>query len=298
MAARVTLETVMFESVMFHTIMLQTVQRLARLARLALTAACLALTAACSVPVTGGLDDAEANRVVVALSRAGVDSTKEVDPGAEGRWRVDVARDDLAAALSTLRDEELPHSPPRGVLDAVGKGSLVPSEAAEQAQLAAGMAGDLERSLEGIDGVLRARVHLNVPPVNPLRDLPSLSRGSASVLLEHRGSTPPLSADAVQRLVAGGVAGLSPADVAVVMVSRPSPPATTASDLGHIGPIAVARASMQKLQAALIALVAVVALLAAATLVLYARLTRLRAGAALAERAPEGGREKAGWPSS
>jgi type III secretion protein J len=258
--------------------------------------ACLALTAACSVPVTGGLDDAEANRVVVALSRAGVDSTKELDPGTEGRWRVDVARDDLPAALSTLRDEELPHSPPAGVLDAVGKGSLVPSEAAEQAQLAAGMAGDLERSLEGIDGVLRARVHLNVPPVNPLRDLPTLSRGSASVLLEHRGSTPPLSAESVQRLVAGGVAGLSPADVAVVMISRPAPPSTT-SDLGHIGPIAVARASMQKLQAALIALVAVVALLAAATLVLYARLTRLRADAALPDRAPHAGREKAGWPS-
>jgi hypothetical protein len=37
---------------------------------------------------------------------------------------------------------------------------------------------------------------------------------------------------------------------------------------------------MQKLQAALIALVAIVALLAAATLVLYARLSRLRIEAA------------------
>jgi type III secretion protein J len=249
------------------------------------TALAATLAAACSVPVTGGLDDSEANRVVVALAHASVDATKEPDPAAEGRWRVNVAHDDVALALSALRDEELPHSPPPGVLDAVGKGSLVPSEAAEQAQLAAGMAGDLERSLEGIDGVLRARVHLSVPPASALRDIAApLSRGSASVLLEHRGSTPPLSAESVQRLVAGGVAGLLPSDVAVVMVSRPAPPAVN-SELGHIGPIAVARASMQKLQAALIALVAVVALLAAATLLLYARLTRLRADAALPQKA-------------
>ena len=56
------------------------------------------------------------------------------------------------------------------MLDAVGKGSLVPSEAAEHAQLVAAIAGELERSLEGIDGVLTARVHLNVPAPSPLRD--------------------------------------------------------------------------------------------------------------------------------
>ena len=71
------------------------------------------------------------------------------------------------------------------------------------------------------------------------------------MLLEHRGSTPPLSADSVQRLVAGGVAGLLPTDVAVVLVSRPAPASPASSELGHVGPIAVARRSMRELQAAL-----------------------------------------------
>jgi type III secretion protein J len=239
---------------------------------------CLAIVAGCSVPVTGGLEDSEANRVVVALDHARVEANKEPDPGAEGKWRVNVAHDDVSHALSVLRDEELPRSATPGVLDAVGKGSLVPSEAAEHAQLIAGMAGDLQRSLEGVDGILIARVHLNVPPPNPLRDI-APPHGSASVLVEHRGSTPPLSSDSVQRLVAGGVAGLLPTDVAVVMVSRPAPPNAGGGELGHVGPIAVARASVQTLQAALVALVAVVAFLAATTLVLYARLNRLRADA-------------------
>jgi type III secretion protein J len=235
--------------------------------------------AGCSAPVAGALDDAEANRVMVALDRASVDATKEPDPTVEGKWRVEVAREDVPHALVVMRDEELPRVGPAGVLDAVGKGSLVPSEAAEHAQLVAGMGGDLERSLEGIDGVLSARVHLNVPTPSPLRDL-APPRGSASVLLEHRGSTPPISADSVQRLVAGGVAGLLPTDVAVVMISRPAPAAAGGSELGHVGPIAVARRSVRVLQGALVGLVALVALLAAATLALYARLTRARAEAA------------------
>jgi type III secretion protein J len=232
---------------------------------------------ACAVPVAGGLDDSEANRVFVALDRASVDAVKEQDPTSDGKWRVTVARDDLPRALSVMREEDLPRRDPPGVIEAVGKGSLVPSEAAEHAELVAAQAGELERSLDGIDGVLRARVHLNVPAPSPLRDAPA-ARGSAGVLIEHRGATPPVSAESVQRLVAGGVAGLVPADVVVVMVARPAPAGLDAVDgLAHVGPIAVTRASMHPLQAALFAMVALVAALAGATLALYSRLARARA---------------------
>jgi type III secretion protein J len=234
--------------------------------------------AGCAVPVAGGLDDVEANRVFVALERANIDASKEQDPGGDSKWRVTVARDDLPRALGVMREEDLPRRDPPGLIEAVGKGSLVPSEAAEHAQLVAGVAGDLERSLQGIDGVLRARVHLSIPEPGPLRDAPE-PRGSAAVLLEHLGVTPPVSADSIQRLVAGGVAGLVPADVTVVMVPRMAAAALAPNGgdgLAHVGPIAVTRASMRQLQAALVALVALVAALAGSTLVLYSRLTRAR----------------------
>jgi type III secretion protein J len=234
---------------------------------------------ACSVPVAANLDDREANRVFVALDRVSIDATKEADPTVEGRWRIDVARDEVPRALAAMREEDLPRREPASVLDALGKGSLVPSEAAEHAELVAGMAGDLERSLEGIEGVLRARVHLNVPASDNRADSAAI-RPTASVLIEHRGATPPLSADSIQRLIAGGVAGLFPTDVAVVMLARAAPAQGAGgggSDLAHVGPIAVARTSMRQLQAALMALVGVVALLTAATLLLYARLARARA---------------------
>jgi len=235
----------------------------------------LAAVAACSVPVAGGLDEGDANRVVVALDRAAIDATKEVDPLVEGKFRVMVTRDDAARALGTMRSEELPRPHAPGVMDTLDRGALVPSSAQEHAQLVTGIAGDLARTLEGVDGVLSARVHLNVAPPDPLRLGPA-PRTTASVLLEHRGTSPPLTDVAVARLVAGGVADLAPADVAVVFVSRTALPIAAEAELRHVGPIAVTRASMRALQAALAGLILVVAALTVVALGLYGRLRRLQ----------------------
>ena len=81
-----------------------------------------------------------------------------------------------------------------------------PSRAAEHAQLLAGLAGDLERTLESIDGVLSARVQLNLPEPDPFRGTEP-AKATASVLLEHRGSAPPIGAADVQRLLAAASAG-------------------------------------------------------------------------------------------
>jgi type III secretion protein J len=236
----------------------------------------LALAATgCAVPVAAALDEPDANRVVVALDQAGIDATKEIDPQAEGKFRVTVPRDDAARALTTMRDEELPRAKSRGLLDAADRGQLVPSQAAEHAQLVAGLAGELERTLGGVDGVLTARVHLNLPPREPLRDGPP-AKASASVLLEHRGTTPPLAPESIQRLVAGGAPGLVPSDIAVVFVPRAARPSQARADLAHVGPITVARGSMTTLKLALAGLVAAILALAAASLALYARLVRVQ----------------------
>jgi type III secretion protein J len=232
----------------------------------------------CNVPVAANLDEDDANRIVLALDHASIDATKEVDPTSEGKVRVVVARDDVARALSAMRDEELPRPKPQGVLDSMDKGALVPSQAAEHAQYVAGVSGDLERTLESIDGVLGARVHLNLPETDLLRDGPQ-PKTTASVLVAHRGTTPPITTDAVQKIVAGGVSGLATQDVSVVMVARPSPAARGEQQLAHVGPIAVARGSMRMLQATLGGLVVLIAGLALAALMLWTRLGRARAEA-------------------
>ncbi len=235
------------------------------------------LLAACNVPVAAALDEDDANRIVVALDHEGVDGAKEPDPQAEGKFRVLVPRDDVAHALATMKDEELPRPRATSVLDAMDKGSLVPSAQAEHAQYVAGLSGDLQRTLEGVDGVLVARVHLNVPPPDPLGDAKNPPKTTASVLLEHRGTAPPLTNDAIQRLVAGGVPNLAPADVNVVTIARPAPAAHAEAQLAHVGPIAVARGSATTLKIVLGIAVAALALLSGLTLSLVSRLSRARA---------------------
>ncbi len=183
-------------------------------------------------------------------------------------------RDDVPRAITALSAEGLPRPNPAGVLSSVDKGALVPSRASEHAQVVAGLAGDLERTLESVDGVLVARVHLNLPEADPLRDAPR-ARATASVLLEHRGAQTPLPVPDIQRLLAGGVSGLAPEDVAVVAVERKGTErADDATVFSHVGPIAVARTSARALQGTLVGLLALVAVLAGMTLSLYARRSR------------------------
>jgi type III secretion protein J len=229
----------------------------------------------CSVPVAASLDEPDANRVIVALDQAGIDAAKEPDPTTENKFRVTVARDDVGRALTTMREEAVPRPKAHGVLDGDARGQLVTSQAREQAELALGLAGELEKTLAGIDGVLSARVHLNVPTREPLRDGPS-GKASASVLVEHRGTMPPLAAESVQRLVAGGSPGVAPADVVVVFVPHVPRAGVARADLAHVGPITVARGSMTTLKAAFSVLVVVILGLAAATLGLWSRIQRLR----------------------
>lgn len=248
--------------------------------------AALALSAGlagCSTPIASGLEEPEANRVMYALDRAQIASSKEVDGANEGRFRVLISPEDASKALSAMRAEELPRRKPQSAADA-NRGGLVPSPQAEQAQLAQGIAGELERSLESVDGVLSARVHLSLPTADPLRDAPR-DRATASVLIAHRGSTPPLAEAAVQRLVAGGAPGLTVSEVAVVMVPRAAP-ADRADDAGmaRLGPFGVARASLRPIQFTIAGLLVLLAALAGALVVLGSRLSRA-AAAGEAERA-------------
>jgi type III secretion protein J len=232
----------------------------------------------CTAPVAAGLDEPQANRIVVALDRAGVGAEKETDPAAEGRFRVMVERDEAPRAIAALREEELPAPSTPGLLDAMGKGALVPSELTEHAQFESGLAGELERTLTGVEGVLTARVHLSLPERDPLREGAKV-KPTAAVLLKHRGATPPIDALEVKRLVAGAAPGLAPDDVAVVMVSRPAPTVSADRSLARLGPITTTRASMRLLRMGIGAVVAIDLILVATVLALWSRVRRLRAGA-------------------
>jgi type III secretion protein J len=233
------------------------------------------LVSACSVPISAGLDEADASQAVVALEKSGIAAEKEKDPDHENAYRVVVARDEAASALGVLSQEGLPPRDAPGVLDALGRGSMVPSRLSEQAKLVAGTSGELERTLRAVDGVVSARVHLAIPPRDALSLGEQTQSSSASVLLRHRGASPPIALPEVQRLVAGAVPGLEASGVSVVMT--PAPPRTrlVERELARFGPLTVTRSSMTPLRVVLGVAVLVNAVLLGFLVALWLKVRRL-----------------------
>ena len=232
------------------------------------------VVAGCSVPVVAGLDEENASQVVVALEQGGIASEKDRDPDKEGTFRVVVARDDASTALTVLAEAGLPPRPSPGILEALGKGSMVPSRAAEHARVVAGTGDELERSLRGLDGVLFARVHLGVPSHDPLAIEEKAPIATASVLIRHRGATPPLATGEVQRLVAGAVPGLAAEQVSVVMLPSPAHARASEQQLARLGPVTVTRASLVALRAVIGVAVLLNAALLACVVALWGRLRK------------------------
>lgn len=208
---------------------------------------------ACSTTLEQGLDEREADAIVVALADRGIGATKERERGGAG-FDVVVLESDAARALGVLRDEDLPRDDEAGMAETYAEPSLIPTAGEERARLAHALAADLARTIELLDGVRSARVHVGLPDASviPMDDAPIAP--SASVLVRHAEGTT-IDEAAIRTLVAGAVPGLTPERVAVV--SRVARPPGEHTALEHVGPIAVTAGSANPLRAVLAALLLV-----------------------------------------
>jgi type III secretion protein J len=230
-------------------------------------------TAGCSVSVATELDETRANRVVALLDANGIAAERSADPAEPGRFRVDVASDDAARAVGLLADEGPTARETPGMLDALGTNTLVPSPEAEHERVLAGISGELTRSLEGVDGVLSARVHLGARREGPLAE-GEPAPPTAAVLLRYRGATPPIRDEDVRRLVAFSVPGLTADRVAVVF--SPAAPRRAPQELVRLGPVSTTRETARKVRGAILAVLLVNLGLGASLVALWARLRRAR----------------------
>lgn len=234
----------------------------------------------CEAAVESGLEEAEANAIVVALHEVQIGARKEPDPGGEERYRVLVPTDDVGAALERMREEGLPRPQTAGFDEMFGEGGLVPTATEEQARYVAALGGELSSSIEAMEGVLDARVHVALPDRRHIALDEEPPRPRASVLIRHRGTRPAFSDDAVQALVAGAVQDMAPADVAVVGVPVEMREPSRGERLVSVGPITVTRGSATSLKAILAGALALHVVLAALLVWVMRRRRRTAAPAA------------------
>jgi type III secretion protein J len=235
---------------------------------------CLAVVLAlgCSVAIQHGLDEGAANEIVTALAQAGIAAGKSRED--DGAFTVNVAREDAMGAIEQLRTLGLPRGRRPGLADVYQQPSLIPTQTEERARYAEGLAGELARTLETVEGVVLARVHLVLPELDPLAvDGKPRVAAQAAVLLKTRAGRPlPIAEADVQKLVAGSVPGLLPAAVSVVVTPAAAAPAGRESGLVALGPLRLSADSRHSLLAIGGALLVLLVALAALVLVLARRL--------------------------
>ncbi len=182
----------------------------------------LSVAACQDVCVLEGASEPESSRALVALSRAGLgaERSREDALGAGPSFRVCVARDSVSQALRVLATEEIPRREEPGFTEVFGARGLVESADEDRARASQALAGELARTLEAIDGVVDARVHLALPDGRDVSGDAPPPRPSASVLVKYTGERPPYDEPDVRRLIAGAVQGMRAEDVTVVGVRK------------------------------------------------------------------------------
>lgn len=194
-------------------------------------AAFLLLAACADEEILHGLDEIQANQVVVALGDAGVAGRAQHQDGDGAGFAVAVPSADSGRARRVLAERDLPRQRPPGFAEVFSKGSLVPTPVEERALYHHALAGELARSLETLDGVVEARVHLALPAPDSLR--PEAARPPRGAVLvkfrpEARARLEALESG-IRSLVAGAAEGLEPASVSVVLAEAAAAPAPAPS---------------------------------------------------------------------
>jgi type III secretion protein J len=177
----------------------------------------VALVLGCSARVQQGLDERQANEIQTVLVERGFGARKAVEDGRPPTWAVEVDPVDAADAVRVLAELGLPRARPAGVRELLRPG-LVPDPVEQHALLLEAQSGELARTLEAVDGVVSARVHLVRP--QPVRAGAPIPPTKAAVYLRAR---PAAAAhlesmrEELRGLVAGSVEGLEPAGVTLVV---------------------------------------------------------------------------------
>jgi len=177
----------------------------------------------CASRVMHGLDERQANQIQSVLIERGFGARKVLEDGRPPTWAVEVPTADAAAAVRVLATLGLPRPRPAGVKELLRPG-LVPDPLEQHVLLLEAQSGELARTLEGVDGVLSARVHLVRATLG--RGGATASPAKAAVYLRVQALAQGRligMREELRALVAGAVEGLEPAGVTLVLQEVEAP---------------------------------------------------------------------------
>jgi type III secretion protein J len=173
-----------------------------------------------------GLDQNEANEILVFLSSKGIDAekTKSEEAGGGGGakitlWDITVKTPDANEAMRELNKQGLPRRRTQSVLGIFSQGGLVSSDLEQKIKYRAALAEQLASTIRKYEGILDADVQVSFPEEDPLNPGKSKGKITASVWIKHSGVLDDPNSHLltkIKRFVSSSITGLNVDDVSVV----------------------------------------------------------------------------------
>lgn len=169
----------------------------------------------CGTTLQSGLSEREANEILLALAGAGITGEKS---GQGSQWTVEVEHSDLSRAFLVLSSAGLPRPRHTGFLGVYKERGLVPGRMEERALYLSALQEEISKTLESVEGVVSARVHVTAGPEKRISKAEAPAPTASVLIGYHPGSDaqPPISRDEVKKIVAHAVVGLERDRVMVV----------------------------------------------------------------------------------
>jgi type III secretion protein J len=179
-----------------------------------------------SKTIVNGLEERDANEILVFLESKGINANKVMAAGGGGGggskivlWDITVSDKDATQAMALLNQAGLPRKRNQNLLSIFSNVGLVPSERQDKIRYEAGLAEQIASVIRKIDGVLDADVQISFPEEDPLNPGKTKGKITASVYVKHNGILDDPNSHLItkiKRLVASSITGLDYNDVTVI----------------------------------------------------------------------------------
>lgn len=176
--------------------------------------------------IVNGVEEREANEIIVLLATKGVEAEKVavISQGGGGgqlipTFDIKVSEKEAVVAMSILNNAGLPRRKSANLLQIFNNTGLVPTDTEQNIRYQAGLAEQIASTIRDIDGIINADVIISYPKEDPLNPTAPKKDITASVFVKHSGVLDdPNShlASKIKNLVASSVAGLKYDNVTLI----------------------------------------------------------------------------------